>query len=73
MPTSSTPSGRALTVPMDNVPGAEAAAFRKLASAGVNIDTLHPVRVSNDQFFAVICVDDIDTASSTPGEQVVGE
>jgi hypothetical protein len=60
----------ALTVRMDNVPGAGAATFRKLATAGVNIDLLLPVRVSNEQFFAVICVDDADTARETLGEQV---
>jgi hypothetical protein len=63
----------ALTVRMDNVPGAGAATFRKLANAGVNMDLLVPVRVSKEQFFAVICVDDIDAASSALGEQVVTE
>jgi hypothetical protein len=63
----------ALTVRMDNVPGAGAATFRKLANAGVNVDLVLPVRVSNEQFFAVICVDDVDAASSALGEQVVRE
>jgi hypothetical protein len=63
----------ALTMRMDNVPGAGAAAFRKLASAGVSIEMLLPVRVSNEQFFAVICVDDIDAARTALGEQLVGE
>lgn len=61
----------ALTVRMDNVPGAGAATFRKLADAGVNMDLLLPIRVSNDQFFAVICVDDVEAASRALGEQVV--
>ena len=45
----------ALTVRMENQPGAGAATFRKLADAGVNADLLMPVRVSDDLFFAVIC------------------
>jgi hypothetical protein len=61
----------ALTVRMDNVPGAGAATFRKLADAGVNVDLLLPVRVSSEQFFAVICVDDVNAASDALGEQVV--
>jgi hypothetical protein len=63
----------ALTVRMDNVPGAGAATFRKLANARVNLDLLLPVRVSNEQFFAVICVDDVDAASRALGEQVVSD
>ena len=61
----------ALTLRMDNVPGAGAATFRKLANAHVNMDLLLPVSVSNEQFFAVICVDDVDAASTALGEQVV--
>jgi hypothetical protein len=63
----------ALTVRMDNVPGAGAATFRKLADANVNMDLLLPVRVSKEQFFAVICVDDVAAASEALGEQVVGD
>jgi hypothetical protein len=63
----------ALTVRMDNVPGAGAATFRKLADADVNMDLLLPVRVSNEQFFAVICVDDVDAASHVLGEQVISD
>src|SRR5215469_14639354 len=48
----------ALTVRMENQPGSGAVAFRKLADAGVNADVLLPVRVSDELFFAVICVDD---------------
>ena len=61
----------ALTVRMDNVSGAGAATFRKLANAHVNLDLLLPVSVSNEQFYAVICVDDLDAASRALGEQVV--
>ncbi|HEU4423175.1 MAG TPA: hypothetical protein VFR67_11635 [Pilimelia sp.] len=63
----------ALTVRMDNVPGAGATAFRKLADAGVNMDLLLPIRISNEQFFAVICVDDVEAASRVLGDQVVTE
>jgi hypothetical protein len=63
----------ALTVRMDNVPGAGAATFRRLADADVNMDLLLPVRVSNEQFFAVICVDDVDAASQALGEQVISD
>jgi hypothetical protein len=61
----------ALTVRMDNVPGAGAATFRKLADANVNMDLLLPIRVSGEQFFAVLCTDDIDAATTALGEQVV--
>lgn len=61
----------ALTVRMDNVPGAGATTFRKLADAGVNVDLLLPVRVSADEFLAVICADDLDAAASALGDQVV--
>jgi hypothetical protein len=61
----------ALTIRMENQPGAGAATFRKLASAGVNADLLVPVRVSDDLFFAVICVDDPDKARLALGVQVI--
>jgi hypothetical protein len=63
----------ALTVRMENVPGAGAATFRKLAIAGVNMDLLLPVHVSKEQFFAVICVDNIGAAREALGEQVVSD
>src|SRR6185437_4914548 len=50
-----------------------AATFRKLADAGVNADLLVPVRVSDDLFFAVICVDDPDKARRALGVQVISE
>jgi hypothetical protein len=62
----------ALTIRMENQPGAGAAAFRKLAEVGVNTDLLVPVRVSDDLFFAVICVDDLDKARRALGVQVIG-
>jgi hypothetical protein len=58
---------------MHNQPGTGAATFRKLADAGVNADLLLPVRVSDDLFFAVICVDDEDKARHALGEQVIRE
>jgi hypothetical protein len=48
-------------------------AFRKLADAGVNADLLVPVRVSDDLFFAVICVDDPDKARRALGVQVISQ
>jgi hypothetical protein len=63
----------ALTIRMENQPGAGAATFRKLADVGVNADLLLPVRVSDDLFFAVICVDDADKARRALGVQVIGE
>jgi hypothetical protein len=63
----------ALTIRMENQPGSGAATFRKLADAGVNADLLLPVRVSDDLFFAVICVDDLDKARHALGAQVVPE
>ncbi len=63
----------ALTVRMENQPGAGAATFRRLADVGVNADLLVPVRVSDDLFFAVICVDDPDKARRALGVQVISE
>ena len=63
----------ALTIRMEHQPGAGAATFRKLADAGVSADLVVPVRVSDDLFFAVICVDDADKARSALGDQVVQE
>jgi len=53
----------ALTIRMENQPGAGAVTFRKLA------DLLVPVRVSDDLFFAVICVDDPGKARRALGGQ----
>lgn len=61
----------ALTVKMVNLPGAGAAIFRKLAEADVNVELLLPVRISDEEFFAVICADDPAAAESTLGDQVI--
>ncbi len=61
----------ALTIRMENQPGTGAATFRKLANAGVNAELLLPVRVSDDVFFAVICVDDQAKARRVLGVQVM--
>ena len=61
----------ALTIRMENQPGSGADTFRKLADVGVNADLLLPVRVSDELFFAVICVDDQDKARDALGAQVV--
>ena len=63
----------ALTIRMENQPGTGAATFRRLADAGVNTDLILPVRVFDDMFFAVICVDDQDKARHALGGQVVGD
>ena len=63
----------ALTVRMENVPGAGATSFRRLADAGVNLDLLLPVQVSRDEFFAVVCVDDLAAARAALGAYVVGD
>jgi len=63
----------ALTIRIENQPGAGAVTFRKLADAGVNADLLLPVRVSDALFFAVICVDDPDKARRALGVQVVSK
>jgi len=59
-----------LTVRMDNVPGAGAATFRKLADAKLNVDLLLPVLVSTEEFMAVIGVADIEAARKVLGDQV---
>lgn len=61
----------ALTVRMDNVPGAGAVTFRNLAKAGVNVELLLPVRISSEQFFAVLCVDNVQAATDALGDQVI--
>jgi len=63
----------ALTVRMENLPGAGARSFRKLAEAGVNLDLLLPIQVSREEFFAVVGVDDLEAARAALGELVVGE
>jgi hypothetical protein len=63
----------AVTVRLENVPGAGAATFRKLADAGVNVELLLPVRISDEEFFAVICADDAAAAEGALGGQVISE
>lgn len=60
-----------LTVRLENVPGAGAELFRKLADAGVNLNVFLPVRIFDREFFAVICPSDLDAARSTLGDQIV--
>jgi len=61
----------AITVRMANVPVAGAATFRKLADAGLNVELLLPVRISEDEVDAVHAVDDPAAAESALGDQVV--
>lgn len=61
----------AITARMHNVPGAGAITFRKLADAGINLEFLLPVRISDEEFYAVIAVDDPVAAEAALGEQVV--
>ena len=61
----------AITVRMDNVPGAGAATFTKLADAEVNVELLLPIRISETEFYAVICVDDAAAAETALGDQVI--
>jgi hypothetical protein len=61
----------AVTVKMENLPGAGAATFRKLADAGVNVDLLLPVRIFDDEFYAVLCTDDAAAAEGALGGHVV--
>jgi hypothetical protein len=63
----------ALTVRMENVPGAGARTFRRLAEVGVNLDLVLPVQVSEAEFYAVICVDDVPAARTALGEQLLAE
>ncbi len=42
-----------------------------MPGVGVNVDLLLPVRVSDDLFFAVICVDDAGKARRALAAQVI--
>jgi len=64
---------QALTVRMENKPGIAAATFRKLADVDVNVDVLLPVRISDELFYAVICVDNEEAARDALGDQIVNE
>jgi hypothetical protein len=70
-PRSTTSSGEALTVGLQNVPGAGADVFRTLFEANVNLEVFLPVRIFDDEFYAVICPDDVTAASAALGDQVV--
>src|SRR5262249_16862739 len=61
----------ALTIKLENLPGAGAAAFRKLADARLNAHLLLPLLSSDDLFFAVICVDAETADRAALGDQVV--
>jgi len=63
----------ALTVRMENLPGAGAETFRKLADAGVNLELLLPVRISEEEFLAVICADDSTAAEAALTGQVMSQ
>jgi len=63
----------ALTIRMENQPGAGAATFRKTGRRRRQADLLVPVRVSDDLFFAVVCVDDLDKARRALGVQVISQ
>jgi hypothetical protein len=61
----------AVTVRLQNVPGAGAATFRRLLEANVNLEVFLPVRIFDDEFYAVICPDNVAAASAALGDQVV--
>jgi hypothetical protein len=63
----------ALTVRLENLPGVGAETFRRLAAAGVNLELLLPVQVSKEEFFAVVCVDDVPAAQAALRDRLVGE
>jgi hypothetical protein len=61
----------AITVRLQNVAGAGAAVFQALLEANVNLDVFLPVRIFDDQFYAVICPDNVPAALAVLGDQVV--
>lgn len=62
-----------ITVRLQNVAGAGAAAFQALLEANVNLDVFLPVRIFDDQFYAVICPDNVTAALAALGDQVVSD
>jgi hypothetical protein len=60
----------AVTVRLQNVPGAGAATFRRLLEANVNLEVFLPVRIFDDEFYAVICPDNVAAALAALGDQV---
>lgn len=61
----------AVTVRLQNVPGAGAATFRRLLEANVNLEGFLPVRMFVDECYAVICPDNVAAALAALGDQVV--
>jgi hypothetical protein len=63
----------AITVRLRNVAGAGAAALQALLEANVNLDVFLPVRIFDDQFYAVICPDNVPAALAALGDHVVAD
>jgi hypothetical protein len=61
----------ALTVRLQNVAGAGAAVFRTLLEANVNVEVFLPVRIFDEEVYAVICPDDVAAASAALGDRVI--
>ncbi len=61
----------ALSVRLQNVPGAGATTFHKLLEANVNLEVFLPVRIFDDEFYSVICPDNVAAAVAALGDQVV--
>lgn len=55
---------------MEDRPGQSAAAARKLADAGVNIEFWMPVDTSRDRFTVAVGVDDQETAKQALSDQL---
>ena len=47
--------------------------LRRVVEVGVNVDLLLPIRISDEEFFAVICADDAAAAERALGDQVITE
>jgi hypothetical protein len=62
-----------LTVRLDNVAGAGAEVFRRLAEAGVNLTVFLPIRILDGQFYAVLCAADLDAARAALADVLVTE
>jgi hypothetical protein len=62
---------QALRVRIANFPGAGATLFTLLASAGVNVDIVLPLRISDDEFLGAICAEDLIAARNALGASVV--
>jgi hypothetical protein len=59
-----------LYVRMEDVPGQAAAASRKLAAAGINIELWLPVDTSKEGFTVAVAVDDVEAAQEVLGDQL---